>query len=226
MVPSLDIPSVVEQQKDNLCGPFWAARILREAGIEEWAGETIDEDLIALRAGSVLPDDPAEGAVPRGAPNRTDYRFELPVVPASISGTAAGALAGAIEAAAEGALCCVPLRGPWSPERVEALVERGGDRPRRLEVLAAPAERRVRVQDEHEGPARPAKEERQLEEVADVPVGRRVGNGFAVELGEQQLLGGPAAPEPACANVREQPGAEHAPAVDEALDPFRAPATA
>ena len=22
------------QQKDNLCGPFWAARILREAGIE------------------------------------------------------------------------------------------------------------------------------------------------------------------------------------------------
>jgi hypothetical protein len=125
VVPSLDIPSGVEQQKDNLCGPFWAARILRESGIEEWAGETIDEDLIALRAGSVLPDDPADGAVPRGASNRTDYRFELPVVPASISGTAAGALAGAIEAAAEGAVCCVPLRGPWSPERVEALVERG-----------------------------------------------------------------------------------------------------
>ena len=125
MSPSLEIPGVVEQQKNGLCGPYWAARILRESGIDEWAGEPIDEDLIALRAGSVIPDDPAEGSVPRGASNRTDYRFELPVLPAADSGTAAGALAGAIEAAAEGTLCCVPLRGPWSAERIDGLVERG-----------------------------------------------------------------------------------------------------
>ena len=119
------IGGIGEQQKDNLCGPFWAARILREFGIAAWAGESIDEDLIALRAGSVLPDDPAEASVPQGATNRTDYRFELPVVPAAESGTAAGALAGAIEAASENALCCVPLRGPWAAEPVEHLVERG-----------------------------------------------------------------------------------------------------
>ena len=38
------------QQKDNLCGPFWAARVLLEAGFIEWSGEPIDEDLIASRA--------------------------------------------------------------------------------------------------------------------------------------------------------------------------------
>jgi hypothetical protein len=125
VAPSVDIPGVVEQQKDNLCGPYWAARFLREAGIEEWAGEPIDEDLIALRAGSVLPDQPSEHPVPRGASSRTDYRLELPVGPIAEAGTAAGALAGAIEAASDGALCCVPLHGPWSVERVESLVERG-----------------------------------------------------------------------------------------------------
>src|SRR5438445_59079 len=36
------------QQKDNLCGPFWASRILLEAGFIEWSGEPIDEDLIEL----------------------------------------------------------------------------------------------------------------------------------------------------------------------------------
>jgi len=114
-----------EQQKDNLCGPFWAARFLRDAGVDEWEGRPVDEDLLALRAGSTLPDAPAEECVPPGAASKADYGVELPIVPADRAGTAAGALAGAIEAVSGGALRCVPLRGEWIAERVEHLVDRG-----------------------------------------------------------------------------------------------------
>src|SRR3989442_1203929 len=44
------------QQKDNLCGPFWAARVLTDAGIESWDGEQLDDDLVALHAGTLLPE--------------------------------------------------------------------------------------------------------------------------------------------------------------------------
>jgi hypothetical protein len=115
----MSVVEVAEQQKDNLCGPFWAARILRDAG-----HGPIDEDLLALRAGTLLPDLPAEQCVPPGATSKAVYTAELPVVPAADAGTAAGALAAAIEAEADGALCCVPLRGAWDAERVEALLER------------------------------------------------------------------------------------------------------
>jgi len=108
--------TLAAQQKDNLCGPFWAARILRDAGFAEW-----DEDEIALRAGTVLPD-PDEGSVPPGAESRTGYRFELPRAAPAAAGTAAGALAAAIEAASGEALRCLPLRGPWDAATVEALL--------------------------------------------------------------------------------------------------------
>jgi hypothetical protein len=52
------------QQKDNLCGPFWAARVLVDAGFTDWSGEPIDEDLIATRAGSTLPPASGEPSVP------------------------------------------------------------------------------------------------------------------------------------------------------------------
>jgi hypothetical protein len=104
------------QQKDNLCGAFQAARILRELGFEA------DEDTVALRAGSVLPADP-EGSVPPGVTSRTDYRDDLPTVPAAESGTAAAPLAATIESLSGGALRAVPLRGTWTAERVERLVD-------------------------------------------------------------------------------------------------------
>jgi hypothetical protein len=106
------------QQKDNLCGPFQASRILRELGYEA------DEDELAARAGSVLPD-PSDGSVPPGAESRTDYRVELPSSPPEDSGTAAAPLAEAIEAVGGGDLRCLPIRGEWTAERVGSLVERG-----------------------------------------------------------------------------------------------------
>ncbi len=122
MAQTVDISTDAAQQKDNLCGPFWAARVLRHFGVDEWDGQRIDEDLIALRAGTVLPEDP-DGSVPQGAESRVDYRYELPTGPAAESGTAAEPLAEAIELASGGALRCVPLRGRWTPNRVERLVE-------------------------------------------------------------------------------------------------------
>lgn len=111
------------QQKDNLCGPFWAARVLRGFGIVSWGGQPIDEDLIALRAGTVLPDSRAPGALPPGAVSRASYRYQLPLAPTAASGTAAGSLVEAIESAASGALRCIPVSGKWTAERVSGLVE-------------------------------------------------------------------------------------------------------
>jgi hypothetical protein len=120
----LDSRLETSQQKDNLCGPFWAARVLRDFGVIEWDGETIDEDLIALRAGTVLPH-PAEGSssVPEGAESLTNYRFVLPTGPPADSGTDAGALLEAIEEASGGAVRCLPVRGEWTGEQVWRLVE-------------------------------------------------------------------------------------------------------
>jgi hypothetical protein len=111
------------QQKDNLCGPFWAARILNESGFTTWDREPITEDLVALRAGTVLPEAHDGSDVPPGATTFVSYRHQLPRAPVEQSGTSAGALARAIEAASEGGLRCVPLSGEWNVHRVERLVD-------------------------------------------------------------------------------------------------------
>ncbi len=111
------------QQKDNLCGPFWAARVLNESGFSSWDGEPIDEDLVALRAGTVLPDADPDAGVPPGAVSNTAYRYALPAAPAEQSGTSARGLAEAIEAASAGELRCMPLRGSWDAERIERLMD-------------------------------------------------------------------------------------------------------
>lgn len=111
------------QQKDNLCGPFQAARVLREAGIVSWNGEELDQDVIALASGTVLPEVEEGPQVPPGAVNFRDYRFELPRAAPAEAGTSAAGLAEAIEQAAAGALRCVPLRGAWTAAAVERLVD-------------------------------------------------------------------------------------------------------
>jgi hypothetical protein len=120
------------QQKDNLCGPFHAARVLREAGIVSWDGEELDQDLIALRSGTVLPEVEEGPQVPPGAVNFRDYRIELLRAAPAEAGTSAGGLADAIEAAAAGALRCVPLRGSWEAEVVDRLVDGAPDLGARL----------------------------------------------------------------------------------------------
>ena len=111
-----------QQQKDHLCGPFHAARVLRDYGVGDFDGELVDQDLVAVHAGTKLPDRPAE-AVPAGASSRSDYRFELARVAAERAGTSAAGLAAAIEELSRGLLVCVPFRGQWTAAAVEGLME-------------------------------------------------------------------------------------------------------
>jgi hypothetical protein len=120
---SVTVETASDQQKDNLCGPFWAARILNESGFTTWDGEAVTEDLVALRAGTLLPEAHDSPDVPPGAFNRMSYRYQLPTAPVEQSGTSASALARAIEAVSGGRLRCVPLSGEWNVHRVERLVD-------------------------------------------------------------------------------------------------------
>ena len=65
-------------QRDDLCGAFCGALALRAAGIVERGGEPLDQDAVALAAGSVVagPRDP--GTLPSGETGRRDYRLAIP----------------------------------------------------------------------------------------------------------------------------------------------------
>jgi hypothetical protein len=108
------------QQKDSLCGPFHAARVLLDAGIAECEGIPVDQDLVALHAGTTVPPGPE---APPGAESLRDYRYQLPVVDAAHAGTSPAGLADAIVLLSGGRLECVPLRGAWRASVVERLVE-------------------------------------------------------------------------------------------------------
>ncbi len=104
------------QQKDHLCGPFHAARVLRDHGVD------VDQDAVALRAGTTLPQS-ASGEVPPGALSAQDYRRALPRVADERAGTSPRGLAAAIEELSAGRLVCTPLSGRWSAAAVEGLFD-------------------------------------------------------------------------------------------------------
>lgn len=108
------------QQKDSLCGPFHAARVLFEAGIGEWRGTAIDQDLVAQHAGTAVAPGPD---VPPGATSLRDYRCPLPVAGPDRAGTSARGLASAIALLSAGVLECTPLHGSWRAQVVEQLLE-------------------------------------------------------------------------------------------------------
>jgi hypothetical protein len=122
-------------QKDNLCGPFWIALALLAAGIEEVDGELVDQDLVALRAGTQLPDGDPVTFVPQGARPRNDYRIDIPrAARPEDFGTSAGALVRATEELSAGRLAVVPVSGPWTEDAVLAVVEATSDVPAALLV--------------------------------------------------------------------------------------------
>jgi hypothetical protein len=111
------------QQRGNLCGPFHGARVLLDAGVGEWQGTPVDQDLVALHAGTTLPL-PARGPqVPAGAERLLDYRYALPQANPERAGTTPGGLARALVLLSGERLECVPLRGRWSEVGLESLLE-------------------------------------------------------------------------------------------------------
>ena len=145
--PTLSGMDGFEQQRDHLCGPYWAARVLRDAGVSTWDGQLVDQDLMATLAGARLPDARAEGAdrarpdslaasdkgrdagreeagVPRGARSNHAYRSQLPTVAAERAGTSVAGLSKAIEHVGAGRVKCIPIRGKWSAQQISTLMQR------------------------------------------------------------------------------------------------------
>jgi hypothetical protein len=118
-------------QRDDLCGAFCGALALRAAGVITSPGgggggeKPLDQDAVALAAGSVVCEVPDPGCLPAGERGRRDYRLKLPfVADAAVSGTTAAGLLDAIERLSSGALAAVPFGGPWTAHTLDGLFER------------------------------------------------------------------------------------------------------
>lgn len=109
------------QQKDHLCGPFVAARLLWRAGVRAPGGGPVGQEELALLAGTVLPESDVP-VVPVGAASDPSTGLPLRRARASASGTAAASLARAIEEASDGALGCVGVRAPLTAAVLASLL--------------------------------------------------------------------------------------------------------
>ena len=72
-------------QRDDLCGAFCGALALRAAGIGDHDGAPLDQDEVALAAGSVVAGARAPGVLPQGEPGdaTTGCRFRRSTIPTS-----------------------------------------------------------------------------------------------------------------------------------------------
>lgn len=108
-------------QRDDLCGAFCGALALRAAGIDRAGGEPLDQDTVAMAAGSIVSGARDPGTLPAGETGRRDYRLAIPGIddPDS-SGTTAAGVVEAIAVLSGGALAPIPLSGPWTAETLDA----------------------------------------------------------------------------------------------------------
>jgi hypothetical protein len=111
-------------QRDDLCGAFCASLALRAAGVEDPEGEPLDQDAVALAAGSIVSSLQDGQSLPRGERGRRDYRLSLPsVADPALSGTTPAGLVRAVERLSNGALLALPYRGPWTAVTLAGLFD-------------------------------------------------------------------------------------------------------
>ncbi len=111
-------------QRDDLCGAFCGALALGAADIAGRDGEPLDQDAVALAAGSLVSGTPDPGILPYGEPGRRDYRLAIPTIEDSdVSGTTAAGVKRAIEALSESALAAIPVAGPWTAQTLGGLYD-------------------------------------------------------------------------------------------------------
>jgi hypothetical protein len=111
-------------QRDDLCGAFCGALALHAAGVVAHRGEPVDQDAVALAAGSVISSSRDGHALPHGEPGRRDYRLPLPAIAdPALSGTTAGGVVRALEAISEGRVRAIPVAGPFSEETLAGLFD-------------------------------------------------------------------------------------------------------
>ncbi len=124
-------------QRDDLCGAFCGALALRAAGIERANGEPVDQDTVAVAAGSIVSEGRDPATLPRGETGRRDYRLEIPAIEdPDISGTTAAGVLEAIASISGGALVPVPLGGPWSRSALDGIFELALESRRPVTLIA------------------------------------------------------------------------------------------
>jgi Family of unknown function (DUF6885) len=110
-------------QKDDLCGAFCATVALRAIGVRDAGGRELEQDDLAVRAGSAVFSGDHAASLPPREGGRRDYALDIPVIDDEPrSGTSAAGLARAIEAFARRRLRVVPATGEWSRDRLSALL--------------------------------------------------------------------------------------------------------
>lgn len=111
-------------QRDDLCGAFCGALALSAAGIVSHPDEPLDQDAVALAAGSIVSGVREPGTLPHGEPGRRDYRLSIPTIDDhDVSGTTAAGLRDAIAQLSDGTLEAIPYSGPWSAATLAGVFE-------------------------------------------------------------------------------------------------------
>ena len=131
-------------QRDDLCGAFCTALALRAAGVQRRGGEELDQDAVALAAGSLVSAAGDPASLPAGETGRRDYRLTLPQIEdAARSGTTPAGLTRAVDGLSDGALAAVPLSGPWSAQTLAAAFETAAALSRPVTLVANIATRHL-----------------------------------------------------------------------------------
>ncbi|MGJ3252018.1 MAG: DUF6885 family protein [Elainellaceae cyanobacterium] len=105
------------QQPDNLCGPYWAAILLRAiARVNTTPSE------IGKWSGTILPTGDAKQWLPLGADSRQDYTTPLlTTIHLHESGTSAGGLAAAVKQCSANRYRFIPVQCQWSADKIRQL---------------------------------------------------------------------------------------------------------
>lgn len=131
-------------QRDDLCGAFCGALAMRAAGLAEHEGQPLDQDAVALAAGSVVSVGRDPHTLPHGETGRRDYRLAIPTIDdPDLSGTTAAGVVSAIEQLGAGELAAIPLAGPWTASTLGALFDAAAARERPVGLIANLATRHL-----------------------------------------------------------------------------------
>jgi hypothetical protein len=114
----LELHAAELPQKDELCGCFWATLALRLHG-----EGPVEQDDVALLAGSVITSHGHQSALPFGQRGRSDFRVQLPQTEDDdASGTSAQGVAHAVAALTSGRLAAHPVTRLAGAAGVRALL--------------------------------------------------------------------------------------------------------
>jgi hypothetical protein len=131
-------------QRDDLCGAFCGALALAAAGIDHRGDEPLDQDAVALAAGSVVAGVRDDGTLPHGELSRRDYRLSLPSIEdPAISGTTAAGVVAAVRELSDARLEAIPYAGPWTAQTLDGLFDLAAGLPRAVTLIANLATRHL-----------------------------------------------------------------------------------